>query len=54
MRTSVTSVDRFERSDRALRPPQWATKAMNRATADNQTAQSEKEGLEPTETQIDE
>jgi hypothetical protein len=29
-------------------PPQWATKAMNRATADNQSAQSEEEGLEPT------
>ena len=29
-------------------PPQWATKVMNRATADNQTAQSEEEGLEPT------
>ena len=29
-------------------PPQWAAKAMNRATADNQSAQSEEEGLEPT------
>jgi hypothetical protein len=29
-------------------PPQWATKAMNRATADNQSAQAEDEGLEPT------
>jgi guanyl-specific ribonuclease Sa len=29
-------------------PPQWATKAMNRATADNQSAQAEEEGLEPT------
>jgi hypothetical protein len=29
-------------------PPQWAVKLMNRATADNQSAQSEKEGLEPT------
>jgi hypothetical protein len=29
-------------------PPQWATKVMNRATADNQSAQSEEEGLEPT------
>jgi len=29
-------------------PPQWAVKAMNRATADNQSAQSEEEGLEPT------
>ena len=29
-------------------PPQWATKAMNRATTDNQSAQSEEEGLEPT------
>jgi hypothetical protein len=29
-------------------PPQWATKAMNHATADNQSAQSEEEGLEPT------
>jgi hypothetical protein len=28
-------------------PPQWAVKAMNRATADNQSAQSEEEGLEP-------
>src|SRR5580698_7745330 len=28
--------------------PQWATKVMNRATADNQSAQSEEEGLEPT------
>jgi hypothetical protein len=37
------------RSAIALRwPPQWATKAMNRATADNQSAQSEEEGLEPT------
>jgi hypothetical protein len=29
-------------------PPQWAVKQMNRATADNQSAQSEAEGLEPT------
>src|ERR1700730_13765254 len=29
-------------------PPQWATKAMTRATADNQSAQAEEEGLEPT------
>ena len=29
-------------------PPQWAVKLMNRATADNQTVQSEEEGLEPT------
>jgi len=29
-------------------PPQWATKVMNRATADNQTTQAEEEGLEPT------
>jgi hypothetical protein len=29
-------------------PPQWAVKQMNRATADNQSAQSEEEGLEPT------
>jgi hypothetical protein len=29
-------------------PPQWATKAMNRATAENQSAQAEEEGLEPT------
>jgi len=29
-------------------PPQWAVKQMNRATADNQSAQSEDEGLEPT------
>jgi hypothetical protein len=29
-------------------PPQWAVKVMNRATADNQSAQSEEEGLEPT------
>ena len=29
-------------------PPQWATKVMNRATADNQSAQAEEEGLEPT------
>ncbi|MGA8078704.1 MAG: hypothetical protein WB868_15135, partial [Xanthobacteraceae bacterium] len=29
-------------------PPTWATKAMNRATADNQSAQAEDEGLEPT------
>jgi hypothetical protein len=29
-------------------PPQWAVKLMNRATADNQSAQSEDEGLEPT------
>jgi hypothetical protein len=28
-------------------PPQWAVKAMNRATADNQSAQAEEEGLEP-------
>ena len=28
--------------------PQWAVKAMNRATADNQSAQAEDEGLEPT------
>jgi hypothetical protein len=28
--------------------PQWAVKLMNRATADNQSAQSEEEGLEPT------
>jgi hypothetical protein len=30
-------------------PPQWATKVMNRATADNQSAQSEEDGLEPTD-----
>ena len=29
-------------------PPQWAVKLMNRATADNQSAQSEEVGLEPT------
>jgi hypothetical protein len=29
-------------------PPQWAAKVMNRATADNQSAQAEEEGLEPT------
>ena len=29
-------------------PPQWATKVMNRATADNQSTQAEEEGLEPT------
>ena len=29
-------------------PPQWAVKTMNRATADNQSAQAEDEGLEPT------
>jgi portal protein/CDI toxin RNase A-like protein len=29
-------------------PPQWATKAMNRATADNQSAQADEEGLQPT------
>ena len=29
-------------------PPQWAVKQMNRATADNQSAQSAEEGLEPT------
>ncbi len=29
-------------------PPQWAVKQMNRATADNQSAQSDEEGLEPT------
>ncbi len=29
-------------------PPQWAVRLMNRATADNQSAQSEEEGLEPT------
>jgi hypothetical protein len=29
-------------------PPQWATKVMNRATADNQSAQAEDEGLDPT------
>ena len=29
-------------------PPQWATKAMNRATAQNQSEQAEEEGLEPT------
>jgi hypothetical protein len=29
-------------------PPQWAVKTMNRATADNQSAQAEAEGLEPT------
>ena len=29
-------------------PPQWAVKLMNRATADNQSAQSDDEGLEPT------
>ena len=29
-------------------PPQWAVKLMNRATADNQSAQSEEEGLAPT------
>jgi hypothetical protein len=29
-------------------PPQWATKVMNRATADHQSAQAEDEGLEPT------
>src|SRR5208282_4079581 len=33
---------------RLLGPPQWAVKQMNRATADNQSAQSEEEGLEPT------
>jgi hypothetical protein len=27
-------------------PPQWAVKVMNRATADNRSAQSEEEGLE--------
>jgi hypothetical protein len=37
------------RSAIALRwPPQWATKTMNRATAENQSAQAEEEGLEPT------
>ncbi len=29
-------------------PPQWAVKLMNRATADNQSAQAQDEGLEPT------
>jgi Phage portal protein/Bacterial CdiA-CT RNAse A domain len=29
-------------------PPQWAVKVMNRATADNQSAQAEEEGLQPT------
>jgi hypothetical protein len=29
-------------------PPQWAVKLMNRATADNQSAQAQEEGLEPT------
>jgi hypothetical protein len=29
-------------------PPQWAAKVMNRATAENQSAQAEEEGLEPT------
>src|SRR5580692_10227501 len=29
-------------------PPQWATKTMNRATAQNQSEQAEEEGLEPT------
>jgi hypothetical protein len=29
-------------------PPQWAVKLMNRATADNQSAQAEEERLEPT------
>jgi hypothetical protein len=29
-------------------PPQWATKGMNRATAENHSAQAEEEGLEPT------
>jgi hypothetical protein len=29
-------------------PPQWATKAMNRATAENHSAQAAEEGLEPT------
>src|ERR1051326_5480187 len=29
-------------------PPQWAVKLMNRPTADNQSAQAEEEGLEPT------
>jgi hypothetical protein len=29
-------------------PPQWAVKLMNRATADNQSAQAEEEGLQPT------
>jgi hypothetical protein len=29
-------------------PPQWATKVMNRATADNQSEQAADEGLEPT------
>ena len=29
-------------------PPQWAVKQMNRATAENQSLQSEEEGLEPT------
>ena len=29
-------------------PPQWATKVMNRATAENHSAQAEEEGLEPT------
>jgi hypothetical protein len=29
-------------------PPQWAVKLINRATADNQSAQAEDEGLEPT------
>ncbi len=29
-------------------PPQWAVKLMNRATADNQSAQAEDEGLAPT------
>src|ERR1700732_843100 len=29
-------------------PPQWATKVMNRATAENHSTQAEEEGLEPT------
>ncbi len=29
-------------------PPQWAVKLMNRATADNQSAQAQDEGLKPT------
>ncbi len=29
-------------------PPQWAVKLMNRATADNQSAQAEDEGMAPT------
>jgi hypothetical protein len=29
-------------------PPQWATKVMNRATAENHSAQADEEGLQPT------